>query len=262
VPSGKTTERITKITKTKKGRYAVYFGDKKVILDEDAFTDSPLYVGKEVSRGFYNDLKKKEGETPLLKYALNVLKVRPCTAHMMKEKLEKRSDDQEKIAAVIYRLIKEGLIDDAAYARDYKEEKEAALYGKKRIVDDLLYKKGVSEKTVSSLRFKDEERHASECAKALSRQYKSLPLRKKRERIRQALVLRGFEDEAIAEALSILKEDGGEVRKSAVRDAEAAKARYSRKYEGRELRDHVYRYMLGKGYDYDDISDALEGIGL
>ena len=45
-----------------------------------------------------------------------------------------------------------------------------------------------------------------------------------------------------------------------MKQAQKAWKRYCQKYEGTKLRNTVFRYLVSKGFDYDDVYNAVEEV--
>ena len=262
MPSAKTGKVITAIGKKKKGRIPVSFGTETIVLSEDAFTEYPLYVGKECSESEYRRLLKLSKNNDLYVYAISLLKRGNYPKKVMREKLEARAAEGENPFQVLNRLIIEGLLDDEMYAQDYKEMKERSLYGKRRILETLRFEKGIEESILSRLKFEHEEEHAEAYVETLQKRMAGLPLGKKRAKAKEALLRRGFEYGAIEPALSSLKEDKKAVKSNLETHYLSAKRKFGAKYDGYELRQHIIASLLRKGYPYEAINEHLEEDGL
>ncbi len=258
MPSRKTTE-VLSITKKRNKHYEVATTSFTVLLDENTFTDFFLYVGKELSEKDAEDLRKA-GETASIRdYAFSLLGRKRYSKAEMKDKLLGKYPNEEAVFAVINDLKEYGLINDEEYAKDYKEEKENALYGKKRITDDLRFKKRISPKIVMTLSFVNEKENAKKYLSSISKSLSSYPYITKKRKAHDILLRRGYDEESISSALESLEEsDEDKVAAKLEKDAKRAYTRYQQKYEGKELRARVYSYLYRKGYESEDISTCLE----
>lgn len=259
MPSAKTgKKKITSITKAKKGdKVNVYFGKEKITLSYDTYTEYRLFVGKEVSESLLASIKKKGNDEELYSYALGLASKFAYSTSDVKKKLEGKSEDQTQIWRIIYRLKDAGLLNDEEFAKQYKEEKEAAYYGSRRIKDDLIIQHGVKEEIVNNLEFEDEKEKAKEVAISLSASYDKYPLKAKKEKVINALMRRGYSQSDAAYAVSLFKEDKEKSKKLLERDAALIINRLKKKYSGYDLKERAYASLYGKGYSSDDINEIL-----
>lgn len=259
MPSAKTGKKvITSITKAKKGdKVNVYFGKEKITLSLDTYTEYRLFVGKEVNESLLNSIKKKNNDEELYSYALGLASKFAYSTKDVEKKLEKKSDDSTQIWRIIYRIKDVGLLNDEEFAKQYKEEKEAAYYGSRRIKDDLLIQHGIKEEIVNALVFENEKDRAKEITPSLAKVYDKYPLKAKKEKVMNALMRRGYSQSDALYAVSGLKEDKEKSLKLLEKDATLTINKLKKRYSGYDLKERVYASLYAKGYKSDDISDVL-----
>jgi SOS response regulatory protein OraA/RecX len=261
VPSRKIGEkRILSITQDKKGKHHVTLDGGKLILSDDAFTEQPLYVGKTLTSLEYRELLSFLSIEKLMDYGLS-LSAKGCySTHQVKEKLRTKCDEEDSVRQVIFKLKKEGFLDDVAFAKQYQEEKENQLYGKDRILRSLRYEKGVSDEFLASLRFLRERVNAERALQLLKKKWPRLPLRAKRIKAVAALTRRGF-DASLSEAVvSSITETPALVKKDLRILSEKTIKKYERKYNDYDLRAKCFAFLLSKGYRSEDIASVLEDL--
>jgi len=82
--------------------------------------------------------RQLESESDLYTAATRILMRRAHSVHEMKQALAHRTDDDQLIKNVLERLKREGLIDDARYARQFARQRtEVRRQGRFRIARDL-----------------------------------------------------------------------------------------------------------------------------
>jgi regulatory protein len=82
--------------------------------------------------------RKLETEPQLYETAVKALMRRAHSVHEMKKSLERRTDDKGMIKAVLDRLKRQGMIDDARYAKQFTRQRtEIRKQGKFRIAREL-----------------------------------------------------------------------------------------------------------------------------
>ena len=259
MPSRKIGEkRILSITQDKKGRHHVTFDGGKLVLSDDAFTEEPLYVGKVLTPLEYRNLLSFLSVEKLMDHGLSLAAKGCYSTHQVREKLRMKCDGEDPVRRVIFQLKKEGFLDDAAFAKQYQEEKENQLYGKDRILQSLRYEKGVSEEILSSLSFVHERANAEKALRGLEKKWSRLPLKAKQAKAAAALTRRGFSPSLSGSVASSIQEDPSLVKKELRILSEKAIQKYERKYNGYDLRAKCFAFLLSKGYRSEDIASVLE----
>lgn len=252
---------ITKIsTSSRSKKVSVYFGNEKIEISPDTYSDYYLYVGKEMSEKEYKDLLFKIKQDDLYKYGLS-LAVKYCySTFEVITKLKNKANEDQSVAFVITRLKKAGLLDDEEFAKEYKETKEIELYGEERIKEDLLHKKLIDPSIVNKLKFKNEYEHAKTVAEQIEKKLDRYPYNAKMQKALEALRRRGFTYEVSSKAISGYKMHRKEDNKLLNKIGETLLKQYSRKYSGYELRKHMFAALARRGYEIDDINNYLEEV--
>jgi regulatory protein len=259
-PSKRTgnNHKITAIKENKKGQMVVSFGAVKMILSPNAFTEMPLYVGKELTSAEYRSLVLFLRSESLRKYVLSLVNKGSYSAHDIREKLRKKTSEEDTIRRLIFSLKQQGLIDDEGFARDFQAEKEGQLYGCNRIIQDLKFKHGIRDEIVDSLSFKHEEEHAEKLAGLWEKKYARLPLKSKKEKAALSLVRRGYDEVVAREAVSGYKQAKGVGDARLKLLCEKTLKKYGVKYNGYQLRSKVFAYLMSKGYSSEEVERVLE----
>jgi regulatory protein len=103
--------------------------------------------------------RQREDEPQLYAAATRILTRRAHSVHEMKQALAHRSDNEELINQVIERLKREGLIDDARYARQFARQRtEVRRQGRFRIARDLRAR-GVPDRHIEAALQENAEEH-------------------------------------------------------------------------------------------------------
>ena len=260
-PSKRTGKTITKISFSKrKKKVSVYFGVDKVEISQDVFSDYYLYVGKELTSKEYQDLLFKIKQDSLYQYGLS-LAIKGCySTFEIIMKLKAKQKEEQSVSDIIKRLKKSGLLDDKELAKEYKEEKENLLYGEERIKDDLLHKKVIAPEIVNGLKFAHELEHAKLAASQMEKKYDKYPYNAKIAKAVEALQRRGFAYEIASKAVSSYKRNGKTDSKNLKIIGETLLKQYKRKYEGYDLRNHMFAALARRGYEIESINQYLEEV--
>jgi regulatory protein len=259
VPSRKIgNQKVLSISTNKKGQQVIVLNHGRLVLSANAFTEHPLYVGKEVTALEYRDIVAFQKNEGLYNYALSLASKGCYSTHDLREKLSKKTSDVDQVRQALFRLRQQNLLDDEAFAKEYAEEKSEALYGRDRILQELRFKHGINETIAFALSFPHEEENAKKAAQLLEKKYARLPLKAKRQKGSEALVRRGYSQSVASLAVMGYKEDTLQSQKSLTLLAENTLKRYEKKYNGYDLRSKCFAYLLKKGYRSEDIAHALE----
>ena len=259
VKTGKTIEY-------KKSGVALVLSDgEKLTLTPDSFTEMPLYEGKTLSEKECAKLVSLAQSDVYYAYALKLCLADTKTVAEVRKKLEGKGASKEMIRSILSRLKEAGFLNDDLYAKVYASDiASLRCYGKKRVLYELR-KRGISDAILSKLSFswEDEKDKADRYAAILNKKASKVPNSKKRMKMIEGLMERGFEEDVAREAVNDVAttNDPEEERNALTRDYFALKIRYERKYEGYELREHILSALIRKGYRYDDIKQLEEDNG-
>ena len=255
--SVKTGSTIANIAKKKSGAVLYLEDGRKIALSFDSFTEDPLYVGKALSEKEIQHLVDLSKNDALFAYALKLCLSDSKTEREIQERLAKKDAKPESIRLILARLKGAGLIDDPSYAAVYRDDVAALrCYGKRRVLFDLS-KKGIPESILSSLSFPREEElsRAIRYAELLNKRASKVPNSRKKPKMIQGLIERGFEEDIAREAVeqAATKNDEEEERNALAKDYFAYKVHFERKYDGYALRQKILAALMRKGYRYEDI---------
>jgi regulatory protein len=263
VPTKRTgNDVITKISLKKKGKATLHFASaKKITLSENAFTDFHLYEGKEVTPLEMRELLDAASLDDLLAYAMRLLTHEAYSEHDLRKKLWDKGADLEQSRKILFKLKKQGLIDDTLFAKSFADDlADLRLYGKRRVVYEL-HKRGIPNAIIESLSFPREKEldKAKRYVALLDKKNSRIPNAHKKQKSEEALMIRGFDEDVANEACRFLTPNDPKAELQRLeRDYAAAKTRYSRKYTGYDLSRRIFAYLIAKGYRYDDIHHLQE----
>lgn len=254
--SSSTSRKIQAYTVDEKGRRILVMDGESFILPNGFDVEFHLYEGKELSEKEYKELKKALKLAPYKAEALKLVSKGSYTEKEVIDKLEAKGAGYADAKPIVDELKKIGLLDDSRYAEEYiKYEKEVNLSGKNKILHKLQ-EKGVRKDILDSFIFpgEEEEERAKEYLATLSKKLLDLPKRKKQEKALGALLSKGYDLEIAKSILAYIPEGDKEKEASRMqREFLLAKRKYQKKYDGYELRNRITKYMMSKGYGYQDI---------
>lgn len=198
--------RLTRITETKRGRYALFLDDEFAFsLDEDTFAAAGLHAGDELTEPAVAELRRKSDARRALDKAMDLLALRDHAAGELYEKLCRRFDPHTAAAAVA-RVGELGLLNDAGFARRRAAELLRKRKSRREILQDLAAK-GIDRETAADalaalMPADGEEDPDLASARALvERQYARKLAEGKTRQVMAALARRGFSHAVIRAAV-------------------------------------------------------------
>ena len=198
--------RLTRITETKRGRYALFLDDEFAFsLDEDTFAAAGLHAGDELTEPAVAELRRKSDARRALDKAMDLLALRDHAAGELYAKLCRRFDPHTAAAAVA-RVGELGLLNDAGFARRRAAELLRKRKSRREILQDLAAK-GIDRETAADalaalVPADGEEDPDLASARALvERQYARKLAEGKTQQVMAALARRGFSHAVIRAAV-------------------------------------------------------------
>jgi len=110
-----------------------------------------LHVGQELSVAEVEALTRTDQFHRCLNAALRYLSYRPRSEFEVKERLHRHGFEGGSVDAVLARLKEQGLVDDVAFARFWKDNRESFSPRSQRLTRLELRRKGVAEDTISQV---------------------------------------------------------------------------------------------------------------
>jgi 1,2-diacylglycerol 3-alpha-glucosyltransferase len=166
------------------------------------------------------------------------------------------------INRIVEKLEKKGYINDERFCEDQINSLKAALNGKDKIIRTLT-KKGIPYEMIEQKlneRKDDEEDNAVAYAEKILSSCKNDSVKKSKNYVYTRLISRGYRYDLakkVSEKLDYTKVETKELD-NLYKCCAKAKKRYERKYQGNELRNHVFRYCMAQGYPTEDIYVTMD----
>lgn len=194
--------KITSIElqKRRKGWVNLFVNDAFALaLDAEVVARAGLQVGQEVSTELIEKLKNIDLFQSCLAVALRLLSYRPRSEAEIRERLHRRGFNNDAVQKVIIRLKEQRLIDDAAFAQFWKDNRLSFSPRGKRLIEQELRQKGVVTETVDEVtEGLDDEAAAYEAGRKRARFLATSDYREFRQRLAAYLRRRGFGYEVIS----------------------------------------------------------------
>ena len=199
-------DMITAITR-ERGRLRVIINDdSEVLVPLSLFRERPLTVGEPIDMEEYDQWLLLRQYRHALDRAVAFLAGRARSRREMEERLLRSGYRPCTVEMVLYKLEKEGLLDDADFARQWVDARSARRMGRGRIAQELR-RKGVSAREAEEALEGLSEEEQLEGAivlveKAMTRTPSGEDPRKTAARITAMLARRGYDYDTAREAIS------------------------------------------------------------
>ena len=186
---------VAEINTDKKGALVRFDGGETLWFSRAAWSERGLRDGEEID---LDELKRwllPRQYTEALNCAVSLLAVRARSGGEVRRKLEERHYMEDAVEMALYKLEKEKLLDDEAFARDWAASRARRQVGKNRILQELRLK-GVSrelaERAVEALDECESGDQAEALARKLLKKHKTEEPRKAMNKVMAALARRGY----------------------------------------------------------------------
>lgn len=139
--------RITRITQTKQGRFALFSGDEFLFsVDDETYVTAHLAEGTVLSESQLEELRARSETRKAIAKALEYVSLRDHAAGELYDKL-RRKFDPESCRAAVERMGELDLLNDAAFAS--RRARYLFHQGKsRRVIEHTLAEKGIDSETI------------------------------------------------------------------------------------------------------------------
>ncbi|HFU4012184.1 TPA: recombination regulator RecX [Streptococcus suis] len=253
--------KITKLEKKKRLYLLETDQDNQVYITEDTIVRFFLTRGKEISENELKEVIQFAQFTYGKNLALYYLSFKKRTKKEVETYLEKHNIDPLTIPEILHKLQEEKWIDDQDYVQQVLFQN--ALSGDKgpQALRQKLYQKGISKPIIDAcFELEEFEEIAEKVAQKLYKKYLGkYSDRALKEKVKQGLLLKGFDYKDADKALEKLEWVQDEQEQETLLNKELDKAyrKYSRMDTDYSLEQKIIRFLLRKGFDYDKIKRAL-----
>lgn len=234
----------------------------KILIDLDDYFTYKIRVHMMLDRYTVAEFQRKEIKLEAYRSAIRKLRMRDYTRKEMQLYFNRLPGlNSEDVEDLLRELEEKGYINDQLYMANKIEKMQFSLTGKGNIRRTLL-NKGLNPEDVDralSL-FDDEEERmkASKMAEKLMTTIKDKSTKMKKQTIIKKLISLGFDSDiacSTGEDLNFDEEDDSEALEKTI---QKGLRNYSRKYDGKELRNKVLLYCMQKGFVHQDIVEKLD----
>ena len=173
-------------------RFNLYI-DNDFALGLSAIVAAKLRVGQTLSNSELSAIEREEALETAHEQALRFLEARPRSSTEVKQRLRKKQVADEVIDQIVARLQEVGLIDDAAFAKFWVENREEFRPRAARALRFELKRKGLANDVIDGVvNTVDEKESAYRAGTARAARWRTLDRREFMEKLIAFLARRGF----------------------------------------------------------------------
>ncbi len=257
--------KITKIEAQKRqGRYNVYLDGKYAFpVAESVLIQFRLMKGMEIDKELEAQITTADQIARAYSRMLDYLSHQLRTESDVIQKLHDLETPEEFIEPVLQKLRDQKLLDDHEYAASYvRTEMNTDLKGPSNIKQKLRLKK-IGENDIddalAQFTLDRQLENATKLAKKLFQRYRSQPLRRQEQKVRQGLLTKGYASSIYDQIKDQVQpeEDFDQQQELLEQQANKLWHRY-RRYEGRERVLKFKQGMYRKGFDLEAVQTWLD----
>ncbi|MDN5611945.1 MAG: recombination regulator RecX [Staphylococcus equorum] len=262
--------KITKIEVQKKNkeRFNLYLDDEfEMGIDIDTFVYFNLNKGQIVEAKDMEEIQSYEQYRQAVNAAIQYISYRKRTDHEVIKHLTKKEISESVIAKVIDYCHEQKLIDHNDYANSLKNTMILTTDKGPGIYKQKLREAGIEQLIIDEYsQIYEQEQSMEDILKVANKilKRKKGPLVKRKEKLTQSLMQKGYSFEKIKEVMDEMDFSQPEEQLDELLQNELEKAynKYSRKFSGRKLINKTIEALMRKGYKYDKIKAKLEESGI
>ena len=240
----------------------------KLYISVDDFYDNGLRINTVVNSSLLSYLKERENYVKAYKSCIRRLSLKDYTKSQILTHLDTKfvlNDDSK--GQIMTKLESLNLLNDEEYTLSFIKRLNSRMLSFKAI-NKRVNELGVAKETIQDAFKKIDINDEENCLKKANKYFytvrgKSSNLKK--QTIVSKLINDGFPYEIAKKSVNKLDFSGDLINDNNLIKKEAMKAynKYANKYEGSELRNKIFNYLLSKGFEYEYIYIAineLEGL--
>lgn len=271
--------KLTKIEKQKHkaDRYSLYVDDEFWMgVDENILVQFGLLRAQEIDKALMEAIRHAEFEQGVyhkaIQYLAYSMKTRKEVATYLEDRFQAEMAQspenyqmiQDVIKTTLEKLEDMGYINDEAYVQAYLNTQALLSPKGPKLLRQALLKKGIDtpliDESLSHLDVSDYRDGALRLAEKYIRSKSRLPMKKQEEKVRELLYRKGYGQDVIGFVMETLtiEEDADLQQEMLDREGRKAHQKFSRQYEGYQLKAKIKESLVRKGYHYDQIRDWLE----
>ena len=238
----------------------IYLDDINIMVDLDTYNEYNLYNKRNIDQDLYDILISKEKIFKAYRSCIRKLSIKDYSVKQIKDRKIKKELEDKDIEDIIDKLIKYNLLNDEQYCIN----RINSLNNSNHSYDDIkykLFKDGISKSIIDSNLICDDDKEYDKALTLFNKFNKTInnkSLKAKKQTILMKLTNSGYKYDV---ARNILDNNDIDVENELELLSKLYSSlynRYSKKYEGYELKNRIYNNLLSKGYKIDDIKTVME----
>ncbi|MCW1052777.1 recombination regulator RecX [Streptococcus anginosus] len=253
--------KITKVEKKKRLYLLELDETEKLYITEDTIVYFMLSKGMNITEQELKEIQEYAQFSYGKNLALYHLSFKQRTVKEVNDYLRKYDIEEETIVHVIDNLKKDNWIDDRQYAYSFIHSN--LLSGDKGafVLKQKLAQKGITAPIIDEelCKFDFTEVSQKVAQKLLKKYQGKLPTKALHDKILQQLINKGFsyEEAKVAYQNLTIEDDDGNQQELLYKELDKQYRKYSKKYDGYDLKQRLTQALARKGYDFSDIASAL-----
>lgn len=253
--------KITK-TKEKEDGVVIYLDNKeKINISVDIYFKYAVSSIKGLDDNLYEILKKEEKLFLGYRGALRKLSTKDFSEKQIIDYLKiKKELNLDEINNIVTKLKEYGFLDDEKYCLNRTSYLNKQLLSSKQIKIKLA-KEGICKDLIEKYvinNSEDEYNKANKLAIKYSNSVKNKSLNAAKQLILTKIVNAGYSYDSAKSAVDSLNLKNSNELELLKKEYNKAKIKYSKKYEAYDLKNHIYSYLVNKGFRSEDIKSIME----
>ena len=235
----------------------VFLADEKIMISPENYFRYDVKNLKGLDDKLYEIFKQDERLLKAYRGCLRKISGKDQTVKQIRDYLYRNDLEKSEADDIIKKLSDYGLLDDRKYCIGKISYYQNSLYSAKQIRMRLI-KDGISEQLIDE-NLKDD----NEYEKALKLAEKYAKDKGKSSRaLKQSILIRltgnGYSYENARKAVDSININNENELELLRKELNKAQRKYEKKYADYDLRNHIYAYLLNKGFKSDDIKEIME----
>ena len=236
--------------------------ETKILVSTENYYNLGLRKDNPITKTEYKYLVQEEKLVLAYEAALKKISFRDYSIKEIRDFfLNKQKLNEKEAQIVITKLEDKGFLDDRKYVETQKDLLLIKLYSRNNIISHLK-KKGISQDIIDEYFLAEDEsdleqeyENAFKIAERYQLSLTKYAVKMQKDKIKQKLYRNGFTIDCINRVMDNLDFAYEELNENQKLKEQyiKAKKRYSKKYSGYELRNHLYKYLLSQGFEIDSI---------
>lgn len=250
-----------KKTKEKEDAVIIYLDNsEKITISVDNFFKYSLNNLKGLDDKLYEILKNEESIFLAYKGALRKLSIKDHTIRQINDYLNKYELEDNEKKEIINKLVNYGLLDDEKYCVNRINYLNRDLYSLMQIKSKLI-KEGISNDLINKYLIPDNDIEQEKVKQLVNKYVKTIKnksVNATKQTLLSKLTTLGFTYDICRDVINSINICNDNEIILLKKEYEKAIKKYENKYKDYELKNHIYSYLLNKGFKSTNIKEVME----